>query len=285
MSPANGPVVFVHGLWLHATSWDPWVDLFREAGYAPLAPGWPGDADTVEETRRQPDRIAWKGIDDVVAHYAQIIRGLDAPPIVIGHSFGGLIVQRLLGQDLAAAAVAIDPAPIKGVLVLPPSSLKVASVALRKPANRNLAVALTREQLRYGFGNALPAQESDELYDRWAIPSPGKTLFEAAFANFTPNSPAKVNTRNKTRGPLLVTAGGKDHTVPHSRLHRDPPALPQVTRDHRPPGVPRPRSLAHDRPRLARGRPGGARLAEAALAVAPLLHRPQSTRPAQGVGW
>ena len=181
--------------------------LFREAGYAPLAPGWPGEADTVEETRRQPERVAGKGIDDVVAHYAQIIRGLDAPPITIGHSFGGLMVQRLLGQDLAAAAVAIDPAPIKGVLILPPSELKAASVALRKPANRNLAVALTREQFRYGFGNALPAQESDELYDRWAIPSPGKTLFEAAFANFTPNSPAKVNTQNKTRGPLLVTAG------------------------------------------------------------------------------
>ena len=216
MSPANTPVVFVHGLWLHATSWDPWLDLFREGGYAPQAPGWPGDSDTVEETRRQPERVAGKGIDDVVAHYAQIIRGLDAPPIVIGHSFGGIIVQRLLGQDLAAAAVAIDPAPIKGVLILPPSELKVASVALRKPANRNLAVALTREQFRYGFGNALPAQESDELYDRCAIPSPGKTLFEAAFANFTPNSPAKVNTRNKTRGPLLITAGGKDHTVPHA---------------------------------------------------------------------
>jgi len=231
MSPANTPVVFVHGLWLHATSWDAWVDLFREEGYSPQAPGWPGDADTVEETRRQPDQIAGKGIDDAVAHYTQIIRGLDSPPVVIGHSFGGIIVQRLLGQNLAAGAVAIDPAPIKGVLTLPPSSLRVASVALRRPANRNLAVALTREQWRYGFGNALPAQESDELYDRWAIPSPGKTLFEAAFAAVTPHSPAQVNTRNKTRGPLLITAGGKDHTVPHiiststRRLYHRSPAI------------------------------------------------------------
>ena len=119
MSPANGNVVFVHGLWLHATSWDPWVALFREAGYEALAPGWPGDSDTVEETRRQPDRIAGKGIDEVVEHYAQIISGLDSRPVVIGHSFGGLIAQRLLGQDLASAAVAIEPAPIKGVLALP----------------------------------------------------------------------------------------------------------------------------------------------------------------------
>jgi non-heme chloroperoxidase len=216
MSPANGHVIFVHGLWLHASSWEPWAAFFQEAGYEPHTPGWPGDSDTVEETRRHPERVAGKGIDDVVAHYAQIIRGLDTPPVVIGHSFGGLMAQRLLDQNLASAAVAIDPAPIKGVLALPPSALKVASVALRKPANRNLAVSLTREEFRYGFGNALPAQESDELYDRWAIPSPGKPLFEDAFAAFMPHSPAKVNTRNKSRGPLLITAGGKDHTVPHA---------------------------------------------------------------------
>jgi len=207
------------------------VDLFREAGYEPQAPGWPGDGDTVEETRRDPGRVAGKGIDDVVGHYAQIIAGLDARPVVIGHSFGGLIAQRLLGQDLAAAAVAIDPAPIKGVLYLPPSALRVASIALRRPANRNEAVSLTAEQFRYGFGNALPAQESGELYERWNVPSPGKPLFEGATANFVPHSPAKVNTGNKTRGPLLVTAGGRDHTVP--------PAVSHATRRlyHRSPAV------------------------------------------------
>ena len=231
MTSAGRPVVFVHGLWLHATSWGPWAEFFGAAGYAPLAPGWPGDADTAEGTRSQPDRVAGKGIDDVVEHYARIIADLDAPPIVIGHSFGGLIVQRLLGQDLAAAAVAIDPAPIKGVLYLPPSALRVASVALRRPANRNLAVALTPEQWHYGFGNAIPAQESAELYDRWNIPSPGKPLFEASLANFTRSSPAKVNTGNKSRGPLLITAGGKDHTVPHAistatrRLYHKSPAV------------------------------------------------------------
>ncbi|HTR90927.1 MAG TPA: alpha/beta hydrolase [Trebonia sp.] len=206
--------VFVHGLWLHASSWDPWLELFRDAGYTPLAPGWPGEPDTVEESRRDPGRVAGKGINDVVDHYARIIRGLESPPVVIGHSFGGLIAQRLLGQDLAAAAVAIDAAPIKGVLNLPVSALKVASIALRKPANRKLSISLTAEQFRYGFGNALPEQESAELYDRWAVPSPARPLFEAALANFTPQSPAKVNTGNKTRGPLLLTAGGRDHTVP-----------------------------------------------------------------------
>ena len=225
------PVVFVHGLWLHADSWGAWIDLFRGAGYAPTAPGWPGDSSTIEETRKEPGRVAGHGIDDVVEHYAGIIRGLDAKPIVIGHSFGGLVAQRLLGQDLAAAAVAIDPAPIKGVLALPLSALRVASVALRNPANKKRAVALTAEQFRYGFGNAVSASESNELHERWTIPSPGKPLFEAASANFSPRSPAKVATDNATRGPLLVTAGGRDHTVPTAiskstvKQYRNSPAV------------------------------------------------------------
>jgi non-heme chloroperoxidase len=210
---AGTPVVFVHGLWLHADSWGPWVERFRAAGYEPSAPDWPGEG-SIEETRQNPDRVAGVGIDDVVQHHATHIRSLETPPILVGHSFGGLVVQRLLGQGIAAAAVALEPAPIKGVLYLPPSALRVASIALRDPRNRGRAVSLTREQFRYGFGNALTQEESDELYDRWAIPSPGKPLFEASIANFSPGSPAKVDTSNSTRGPLLVTAGGRDHTVP-----------------------------------------------------------------------
>ena len=212
-------VIFVHGLWLHADSWTPWVEHFRAAGYSASAPGWPGDAASVAEARRNPETVAGYGIGDVVDHYARIVTALDSKPIAIGHSFGGLIVQRLLGEELAVAAVAIDPAPIKGVLNLPVSALRVASVALRRPANRNEAQALTPEQFRYGFGNALPSSESAELFDRCAIPSPGKPLFEAALANFTPGSPARVDTRNKTRGPLLLTSGGQDHTVPPAIVH------------------------------------------------------------------
>ncbi len=228
------PVVFVHGLWLPADSWGAWIALFREAGYAPTAPGWPGDATTIAETRSNPERVAGHGIDDIVEHYAQSIRELGSKPIVIGHSFGGLVVQRLLGQDLAVAAVAIDPAPIKGVMFLPPSALRVASVALRNPANRKRAVALSAKQFRYSFGNALSEAESNELYERWAIPSPGKPLFEAAIANLAPQSPAKVNTANATRGPLLITAGGKDHTVPAAiskqtlNLYRKSPAVTEL---------------------------------------------------------
>jgi len=213
--PADGPVVFVHGLWLHADSWNAWIERFRTAGYTPIAPGWPGDGATVEETRANAEGVAGYGIDDVVRHYADAIARLGRRPIEIGHSFGGLIVQRLLAEGHAAAAVAIDPAPIRGIVYLPFSSLRVASVALRNPANRKRAVSLTRKQFRYGFGNALIEIESDELHERWTIPSPGKPLFEAAFANLSRGSPARVDTK-ALRGPLLITAGGRDHTVPPS---------------------------------------------------------------------
>jgi pimeloyl-ACP methyl ester carboxylesterase len=210
------PVIFIHGLWLHATSWNPWIDLFRQAGYEPSAPGWPGDPNTVQEARANPDSIAGHGIDDVVAHYAKIIDGLGAKPLLVGHSFGGMIAQKLLGQDLAAAAVAIDAAQIKGVLPVPLSALRAALPVFKNPANRHKAVSLTAEQFRYAFGNAISEQESQELYERWAIPAPGRPLFEAATANFDPHSPAKVNTANEMRGPLLLITGGRDHTVPET---------------------------------------------------------------------
>jgi pimeloyl-ACP methyl ester carboxylesterase len=210
------PVLFIHGLWLHGTSWQPWIDLFQREGYAPSAPGWPGDPDTVEEARQNPESIADHGIDDVVEHYAAIIRGLDTPPILVGHSFGGMIAQKLLGQDLAAAAVAIDAAQIKGVLPLPLSALRSTLPVFKNPANKHRAVSLTAEQFRFAFGNAISEEESDALYERWTIPAPGKPLFEAAAANFNPHSPAKVATENAGRGPLLLMSGGKDHTVPES---------------------------------------------------------------------
>lgn len=216
MTTARIPVLFIHGLWLHADSWTSWVDRFTEAGYEASAPGWPGDSSTVEESRQHPERIAGHSIEDVVEHYARLIAGFSASPVVVGHSFGGVIAQRLLGQQLARAAVAVDAAPIKGVIYLPPSALRVASVALRDPRNIKRAVSLTPDQFRYGFGNALSVQESQELYDRWTIPSPGKPLFEAATANFAPRSSAKVITDAAGRGPLLLMAGGRDHTVPAS---------------------------------------------------------------------
>ena len=214
MTASSTPVVFIHGLWLHATSWNRWLDLYRDAGYEPIAPGWPGEPDTVHAARENPDLVADTGIDNAVAHFAEIIGALDAKPIIIGHSFGGLLAEKLLGQDLAAAAVAIDPAQVKGVLPLPLAQIRAALPVLGNPANLHKAISLTAKQFRFGFGNELSEEESDDLYEQWSIPAPARPLFQAAVANFALHSEAKVNTANEHRGPLLLISGKQDHTVP-----------------------------------------------------------------------
>jgi pimeloyl-ACP methyl ester carboxylesterase len=214
MTASRAPVVFIHGLWLHATSWNRWLDLYRAAGYEPIAPGWPGEPDTVRAARENPDVVADTGIDDAVAHFAEIIGALDSKPIIIGHSFGGLLAEKLLGQDLAAAAVAIDPAQIKGVLPVPLAQIRAALPVLRNPANLHKAISLTAKQFRFAFGNELSEEESDQLYEQWSIPAPARPLFQGAVANFAVHSEAKVNTANERRGPLLLISGLQDHTVP-----------------------------------------------------------------------
>lgn len=214
MTGEGRPVIFIHGLWLHATSWNPWVELFEGAGYQPLAPGWPNEPAAVSEAREHPELVANIGIDEITDHMAGVIDSLGQAPIVIGHSFGGLIAERLLGEDHAVAAVAIDPAQIKGVLPLPLAQLRAGLPALGNPANLHKAVSLTEKEFRFGFGNAVSEEESRELFGRWTIPSPAKPLFQAAVANFSLHSPAKVNTANETRGPLLLISGTADHTDP-----------------------------------------------------------------------
>jgi non-heme chloroperoxidase len=208
------PVVFVHGLWLLPSSWDRWQTVFEEAGYTALAPSWPDDPDTVEQANANPEVFAHKSIGQIADHYEEVIRGLIEKPAIVGHSFGGLLVQILAGRGLASAAVAIDPAPFRGVLPLPISALKSASPVLGNPANRNRAVPLTFEQFRYGFANAVSEEEAKELHETFAVPGSGVPLFQAAAANLNPWTEAKVDTKNPDRGPLLIISGEKDHTVP-----------------------------------------------------------------------
>jgi pimeloyl-ACP methyl ester carboxylesterase len=211
---ARVPVVFIHGLWLLASSWDRWAELFDQAGYAPVAPAWPDDPETVEEARTRPEVFAGKGIGQVADHVAGVIGRLTMKPAVVGHSFGGLLTQIIAGRGLSAVSVAIDPAPFRGVLPLPVSALRAASPALKNPANRNRAIALTYEQFRYAWANALPETEAKQLYETYSVAAPGAPLFQAASANLNPWTEARVDTKNPDRGPLLIISGQQDHTVP-----------------------------------------------------------------------
>jgi non-heme chloroperoxidase len=206
-------IVFIHGLWIHASSWQPWMDFFNQQGYQTLNPAWPGDSSTVAECRANPKAIANRGVTEIADSYATVIASLPEPPIVIGHSFGGLIAQVILGRGIAAAGIAIDPAPVKGVWQLPFSALKASFPVLGNPFNLKKAKSLTFNQFRYGFANAIPENEARDLYDRWTIPAPCRPLFQAATATFA-GSETKVNTKNTTRGPLLITGGEKDHIAP-----------------------------------------------------------------------
>jgi pimeloyl-ACP methyl ester carboxylesterase len=213
------PVVFIHGLWLLASSWDRWAEYFDQVGFAPVSPGWPDDPDTVEEALANPEAFADKTIGQVADHYANVIGQLGRKPAVIGHSFGGLLAQIVAGRGLAAVTVAIDPAPFRGIPQLPLSALRAGSPVLKNPANRHRAVPLTYEQFRYSFANAVDEDQARRLYDTFAVPAPGAPLWQAAAANFNPRTEDKVDTKNPERGPMLIVSGENDHTVPHVLSH------------------------------------------------------------------
>jgi pimeloyl-ACP methyl ester carboxylesterase len=208
------PVVFIHGLWLLPSSWDRWAALFEEAGYAPVTPVWPGDPETVEQARANPDVFAKKTLGQIADHTAEVIGKLTKKPAVMGHSTGGLLAQIIAGRGLSAATVAIDPGPFRGVLPLPISALRSAMPVLGNPLNRGRAVTLTLDQFKYGWANALSQEEAKQLYETYHVAAPGVALIQMATANLNPWSEAKVDTKNPDRGPLLIIDGEKDHTVP-----------------------------------------------------------------------
>jgi pimeloyl-ACP methyl ester carboxylesterase len=208
------PVVFVHGLWLLSSSWDPWRQLFEERGYSTIAPGWPDDPETVEAANQDPEAMANKRIKQVTDYYVDAISQLQKKPAVIGHSFGGLISEMLADRSVSAVTVAISPAAFRGILALPLSELKAASPVLTNPRNVGRAVPLSFEQFQYAFANEVDDAEAQRLYEADAVPAPGKPIFQGAFANFNPWTEDRVDIHNADRGPLLLIAGEKDHTVP-----------------------------------------------------------------------
>jgi non-heme chloroperoxidase len=210
----NTPVVFIHGLWVLPSSWANWADLFSQAGYAPLTPDWPGDPETVDEARANPEVFAKKTLKQVADHTTEIINALDKKPAVMGHSTGGLLAQMLAGRGLSVVTVAIDPGVFRGVLPLPASVLKGVGPFLINPLTRGRAITLTFDQFKFSWANALDEKEAKELYDAFHVACSGIALVQMGNANLNPWTQAKVDTKNADRGPLLIIDGEKDHTVP-----------------------------------------------------------------------
>jgi pimeloyl-ACP methyl ester carboxylesterase len=216
MTSKTNTIVLVHGAWVTPRSWDPFRGFYEQRGYRVLTPPWPRLEGEVEEIRRDPSAMAGLGVTEIVDGYEQIIRLLDEPPIIIGHSFGGLFVQMLLDRGLGAAGVAIDAAQPKGVLRLPFSQIRALGPVLLNPANVNRAVPLNFDQFRYAFANTMTEREAREAFQLNAIPAPGRIVFQTGLANLNPRAATKVDYRNDRRAPLLLIAGGDDHIVPAS---------------------------------------------------------------------
>ena len=207
-------IVLIHGLWMTPQSWENWVRRYTDRGFRVLAPAWPGMDRPIEELRADTTAVDHLGVTEIVDHYEGIIQDLAQPPIIMGHSFGGLITQVLLDRGMGAAGVAIDSAPVKGVLSLPLSSIRSSLPALKNPANNHKSVMLSPEEFHFAFTNTLSAEESLTVYDRYAVPGPGRVLFQAALANFNPHAATRIHFDNDTRAPLLIIAGSDDHVSP-----------------------------------------------------------------------
>lgn len=194
--------------------WERWIERYQQRGLTVIAKSWPGLDGDITALRSDPSAIEHLGIEEIVHAYADVIKALPAKPIIMGHSFGALITQVLLDEGLGSAGVSIDSAPVKGVLALPWSALKSAFPGLKSPANRHRAVALTPEEFHYAFGNTLSDTDSRAAFERYAVPGPGRVLFQAALANFNPHAAGAIDFKNDARAPLLVIGGELDHVSP-----------------------------------------------------------------------
>jgi alpha-beta hydrolase superfamily lysophospholipase len=215
MSTDNGriPMILIHGAWLSARSWENFADYFGKRGFDVHVPQWPRKHGDVEELRDSADELAGLGLTELVEHYESEIRALDQPPVLMGHSYGGLIVELLLDRGHGRAGVAMSPAPPKGILKLPLTTLKSASPALAHPSKRHGVVTLTPEEFTYSFVNTFSPEDAAAAYERYAVPETGQIFYEAGLANFRLHPPTEVHFEKADRAPLLIVGAENDQTV------------------------------------------------------------------------
>ncbi|MEU7901576.1 alpha/beta hydrolase [Actinoplanes sp. NPDC049118] len=212
---APDTIVLVHGFWVTPRSWENWITHYESKGLRVIAPGYPGFEVEVESLNADDTPILDLTVPKIIAHYEEVIRGLDAPPIIIGHSAGGAFTQILLDHGLGAAGVAMNSAPTEGVRVVPLSQVKSTFPVLKSPANRHKAVPLTFEQWQYAFTNTFTEEDGRALYERYAIPANGGILWGSVLANFQPgHQDTWVDYHNDARAPLLFVSGSEDHIMP-----------------------------------------------------------------------
>jgi pimeloyl-ACP methyl ester carboxylesterase len=207
-------IVLIHGLWLTALSWEHWIGRYRARGYRILAPNWPGLDATIEELRRKPSAMARLGVTEIADHYDHLVRDLGHPPVIVGHSVGGLAAQILLDRGLGAAGVSIAPAPAKGAMARPIPLLRADLAALRLLRHDHAAIPLTSRQFHRVVTNTLSQQLAIEAFERYYVPGPARTIRQVSFANLTRGAATSVDFSNDRRAPLLLIAGGRDRIFP-----------------------------------------------------------------------
>jgi pimeloyl-ACP methyl ester carboxylesterase len=204
-------IVFIHGMFMTRDCWEPWVRRYEARGQRSAAIAWPGRDQSVAALRQaHPDpRLARLTLREVVEHHEQAIRALPEPPLIIGHSMGGLIAQILLGRGLGAAAVAIDSAPPLGVLTARWSFFKANWPALNLLRSAKQPHTMSFEDFQYAFANGMPLAEQRAAYDRYVVPE-SLRVARGALTGL-----ARIDF-SKPRGPLLMIAGEIDHIIPAS---------------------------------------------------------------------
>ena len=215
MTTTKTPIVLIHGLWMTPKSWDTWADYFRSQGHEVIVPGWPGiDDRTVADIRSNPEALKGVGLKQIADNYERIIKALPVKPIIMGHSFGGVLTQILAERGLGSAYVGVAPGQPAGIKTLPFSTQRTGFPILSNPFDRKGAKPLSKSHFHYTFGNDLSRAESDKLWEELAVNSYNTVFFEGVSGAVTGKGPAKVDFARADRAPLLVIAGTKDHVVP-----------------------------------------------------------------------